>query len=199
MEIDAETLSQEASYKLISSAVVPRPIAWVTSGIAPARINLAPFSTFTFLSSTPPMVGFNCETRDGAPKDTSRNINETGEFVVNIADEPLLEALHQSSEGHPPEVSETELLGLETVACAKVRTPRLVRAPISMECRLVDTLRFGSSGSEFFVGEILVFHIRDDICQDGKIDARRLRPLCRLGGPNYATLGEIITMRPVKF
>lgn len=68
-----------------------------------------------------------------------------------------------------------------------------------MECRLIDVLRFGSSGSEFFVGEILFFHIRDDIYHDGKIDSRRLRPLCRLGGPNYAPLGEVITMPPVNF
>lgn len=199
MEIDAETLSHEASYKLISGAVVPRPIAWVTSGTISTGINLAPFSTFTFLSSTPPTVGFNCETRAGIRKDTSRNIHQDREFVINIADETFLEALHLSSEGHPPDVSETELLGLETAACTKVRTRRLLNAPISMECRLTDVLRFGSSGSEFFVGEIVFFHIRDDIYHDGKIDSCRLRPLCRLGGPNYALLGEIITMQPVNF
>lgn len=199
MEIDAETLSYEASYKLISGAVVSRPIAWVTSGTTSTKINLAPFSTFTFLSSTPPTVGFNCEIRAGLRKDTSRNIHHDREFVINIADETFLEALHLSSEGHPPDVSETELLGLETIACTKVRTRRLLNAPISMECRLIDVLRFGSSGSEFFVGEILFFHIRDDIYHDGKIDSRRLRPLCRLGGPNYAPLGEVITMPPVNF
>lgn len=199
MEIDAATLSSEASYKLISGAVVPRPIAWVTSGTTPSKINLAPFSTFTFLSSTPPIVGFNCETRPGGPKDTSRNINESKEFVVNIASEASLEALHLSSEGHPPDVSEVSLLGLETEACIKIQTRRLLKAPISMECRLVEALRFGLSGSEFFVGEVLFFHIHDDVYHDGKIDSRRLRPLCRLAGPNYAALGEIITMQPVKF
>lgn len=99
MEIDAETLSYEASYKLISGAVVSRPIAWVTSGTTSTKINLAPFSTFTFLSSTPPTVGFNCEIRAGLRKDTSRNIHHDREFVINIADETFLEALHLSSEG----------------------------------------------------------------------------------------------------
>jgi flavin reductase (DIM6/NTAB) family NADH-FMN oxidoreductase RutF len=198
MEIDATALSRDESYKLLSGAVVPRPIAWVCSCIEPDKINLAPFSTFTFVSPMPPTVGFNCDKREGEQKDTSRYINESREFVVNIADESLLEALHLSSERHPPTVSEVELLGLKTVASSKIRTPRLLDAPISMECRLVQVLNFGSTGSEFFVGEVLAFHIRDDLYCNGKIDTRRLRPVCRLGGPNYASLGEIIAMRPVR-
>lgn len=198
MEIDATALSREESYKLLSGAIVPRPIAWVCSRMGSGRTNLAPFSTFTFVSPMPPTVGFNCDKRDGEQKDTSRYINESREFVVNIADESLLEALHLSSERHPPDVSEVELLGLRTVASSKIRTLRLLDAPISMECRLVQVLNFGSIGSEFFVGEVLAFHIRDDIYNNGKIDARCLRPICRLGGPNYASLGEIIAMRPVR-
>lgn len=198
MEIDARSLSRDESYKLLSGAIVPRPIAWVCSGVEAGRINLAPFSTFTFVSPMPPTVGFNCDNRDGEQKDTSRYINESREFVVNIADESLLEVLHLSSERHPPNVSEVELLGLKTVAGSKIRTPRLSDAPISMECQLVQVLNFGSTGSEFFVGEVLAFHIRDDIYCNGRIDSRRLRPICRLGGPNYASLGEIIAMRPVR-
>lgn len=197
MQIDASALTHDASYKLLTGTVVPRPIAWVSSGIEPGKINLAPFSTFTFVSPLPPMVGFNCGLRNGERKDTSRNINANREFVVNIADESLLEALHLSSESHPPDVSETELLGLKTAPSSRIRTPRLADAPISMECRLTHVLNFGSTGSEFFVGEVLVFHIRDEIYKDGKIDTRLLRPICRLGGPTYASLGEIITMRPV--
>lgn len=197
MQIDASALTHDASYKLLTGTVVPRPIAWVSSGIEPGKINLAPFSTFTFVSPLPPMVGFNCGLRNGERKDTSRNINANREFVVNIADESLLEALHLSSESHPPDVSETELLGLKTAPSTRIRTPRLADAPISMECRLTHVLNFGSTGSEFFVGEVLVFHIRDEIYKDGKIDTRLLRPICRLGGPTYASLGEIITMRPV--
>lgn len=197
MQIDAAELTHESSYKLLTGVVVPRPIAWVTSGIAPDAINLAPFSTFTFVSPFPPMVGFNCGLRAGQRKDTARNIHAHGEYVVNIADESLLEALHLSSEDHPPGVSEVELLGLRTAPSAVIRTPRLADAPVSMECRLSQVLSFGSTGHEFFVGEVLRFHVRDDLYNNGKIDTRLLRPICRLGGPTYASLGDIVTMRSV--
>ena len=197
MQIDPENLSEDASYKLLTGVVVPRPIAWVSSGVLPGTINLAPFSTFTFVSSEPPMVGFNCGRRKGEQKDTSRNINEFKDYVVNIADETLLDKLHSSSEHFDSHVSEVETVGLTTVPSSKIRTPRLKEAPISMECMLRQVLNFGNSGSEFFVGEVVAFHIRDDLYNDGKIDTRLLRPICRLGGPNYAMLGDIVTLRTV--
>jgi flavin reductase (DIM6/NTAB) family NADH-FMN oxidoreductase RutF len=197
MEIRTESLSMEASYKLITGTVVPRPIAWVTTQNELGGTNLAPFSAFTFVSSYPPMVGFNVGRRVGEQKDTSRNIHAYGEFVVNIADETMVEALHLSSFEHAPEISEADLLGLETVGSAIVRPRRLASAPVSMECRLTEILSFGKSGSEFMVGEVLMFHIRDDLYVDGKIDSGRLRPLCRIAGPNYAKLGEIIAMQPI--
>jgi flavin reductase (DIM6/NTAB) family NADH-FMN oxidoreductase RutF len=194
MQIDTATLTHDESYRLLSGAVVPRPIAWVNSGIEPGTINLAPFSTFTFVSPFPPMIGFNCGLRDNHRKDTSRNIHAYGEFVVHIADETMVEMLHCSSHSYAPDVSEIDLLGLAILPSTKIRTPRLKDAPIGMECRLSQVLNFGSTGSEFLVGEILVFHIHDRIYKDGRIDTSLLRPLCRLGGPTYASLGNIITM-----
>lgn len=197
MEIRADSLDDEAAYKLLTGAVVPRPIAWVTTLNPVGGVNLAPFSAFTFVSSYPPMLGFNVGRRGLETKDTSRNIHACGEFVVHIGDETMIEAIHLSAVEHPPEVSETELLGLETVASERVRPARLASAPISMECRLHEILRFGATGSEFIVGEVLLFHVRDDLISGGKIDTAKLRPVCRLGGPNYARLGEIVTMRPL--
>ncbi len=195
MQIDAATLTPEETYKMLIGAVVPRPIAWVTSESAPGRTNLAPFSTFTFVSPFPPMLGFSVgRRRNGEQKDTSRNIRATGEYVVHIADMPLLESLHLSSADYPLEVSEAEVLGLETRPSVLIHPPRLALAPISMECRLHQILPFGDVGSEFIVGEIVFFHVRDDIYKAGKIDTQLLQPICRLGGPKYARLGEIITM-----
>lgn len=194
MIIDSSSLDSEETYKLLTGVVVPRPIAWVSSGVEAGKTNLAPFSTFTFVSQFPPMVGFNCGRRAGKQKDTSININATSEFVVNIADESLLKALHFSSEYHPPDVSEVTLLNLATAPSKHIKTPRLAAAPISMECKLHQTLRFGSMGSEFFVGEVVAFHVRDDLYEAGKIDTKKLRPICRVAGPRYASLGEIVTM-----
>jgi flavin reductase (DIM6/NTAB) family NADH-FMN oxidoreductase RutF len=197
MDIAAADLGPEATYKLLTGIVVPRPIAWVTTQSRTGIVNLAPFSAFTFVSNKPPMVGINVGRKAGILKDTGTNILGTGEFVVNIADDSLVEPLHLSAVEHPPEVSEVEVLGLAVAASTRVRPPRLAAAPISLECRLHRSIAFGDTGSEFMVGEILLFHVRDGLLVDGKIDTGVLRPLCRIGGPNYARLGEIIRMRPV--
>jgi flavin reductase (DIM6/NTAB) family NADH-FMN oxidoreductase RutF len=197
MEFAASTLGPEAMYKLLTGIVVPRPIAWVTTLIPGGGVNLAPFSAFTFVSNKPPMVGINVGRKAGVLKDTGNNIHSSGEFVVNIPDDSMIEPVHLSAVEYPPEVSEAELLGLDVVASATIRTPRLALAPISMECRLHRAIAFGDTGSEFMVGEVLAFHIRDDLYVNGKIDTSKLRPICRLGGPNYARLGEIVSMQPI--
>lgn len=197
MDIAASTLGPEAVYKLITGIVVPRPIAWVTTLLKGGGVNLAPFSAFTFVSTRPPMVGINVGRKAGTMKDTARNIHAMSEFVVNIADETMIEHVHLSAIEHAPEVSEVEELGLATVPSQAIATPRLADAPISLECRLHRSISFGDTGAEFMVGEIVVFHIRDHLLDGGKIDTARLRPICRLGGPRYAKLGEIVTVTPI--
>jgi len=197
MELFADRLGPEAIYKLMTGIVVPRPIAWVTTLSPGGGVNLAPFSAFTFVSNAPPMIGINVGRKAGRRKDTGHNIHATGEFVVNIADETMIEPLHLSAIEYAPEVSEVEALGLALAPSAALRTPRLAIAPISLECRLHRAIAFGETGSEFMVGEIAVFHIRDGLSEHGKIDTARLRPICRIGGPNYAKLGEIIAMTPI--
>ena len=197
MLIDPEQLDPEATYKLLTGMVVPRPIAWVTTATSTGGVNLAPFSAFTFVSSKPPMVGINVGRKAGAMKDTGANILRTGEYVIHVPDASLLEAVHQSSVEHPAEVSEADLLGLQTIASEHVHVPRLADAPIAMECRLHRSIAFGDTGSEFMVGEVVAFHVREGLLVDGKIDTTALRPICRLGGPAYALLGEIVRMKPV--
>ncbi len=197
MKFAASTLDPESMYKLLTGIVVPRPIAWVTTLSPDGGVNLAPFSAFTFVSNKPPMLGINIGRKAGIMKDTANNIHATGEFVVNIPDDSMIEPVHMSAVEHPPEVSEAELLGLAVAPSTTMRTPRLAQAPISMECRLHRAIAFGDTGSEFFVGEVLDFHIRDDLYVNGKIDTAKLRPICRIGGPNYAKLGEIVSMQPI--
>ena len=197
MDLSAAGLDPEATYKLLVGVVVPRPIAWITTLNAVGGVNLAPFSAFTYVSVKPPMLGINCGRKAGVLKDTGTNIHREREFVVHIADEALVKPLHESAIEFPPEVSEVAELDLETLASVDVRTPRLAIAPIAMECRYHSTTPYGATGSEFIVGEVLRFHIREGLCVNGKVDTMTLRPLCRLGGPNYASLGELIRMQPV--
>jgi len=197
MRILATALDPQQAYKLLTGIIVPRPIAWVCSQSAGGVLNIAPFSAFTFVSNKPPMVGINVGRKAGVMKDTGINIHARGEYVVHIADESLLHQLHDSAEEHPPEVSEVELLGLATIASDCISVPRLAAPPVAMECRLHQSIAFGATGSEFIVGEVLAFHLRDGLATDHKIDTLALNPICRLGGPNYATLGRIVTLRAV--
>jgi len=197
MHVDPKSLSADESYKLLTGVVVPRPIAWVTTIAPNGGINLAPFSTFTFVSPKPPMLAFSVGQRGGVYKDTARNILLNEDYVVHIADRPLIGAVHESAVEHPPEVSEVELQNLGTEPSLHARPPRIVAAPIAMECRLRQCLEFGETRSRLIVGEIVAFHFRDGLMQGGKIDTKVLDPIGRLAGPNYATLGEIVAMRPI--
>jgi len=197
MKIFADSMGPEQTYKLLTGIVVPRPIAWVSTLSETGLINVAPFSCYTIVSNMPPMIGINIGRKAGVRKDTATNILFNSNFVVNIADETLLEPLHQSAGEYPPQISEAQLLDLETLSGESMPVPRLVAAPISMECRLHSVTPYGDTGAEFFVGEIRVLHIRDGLLNDGKIDSTVLRPICRLGGPNYATLGKVVTLQAV--
>lgn len=176
---------------------MPRPIAWVTSGVDPKPTNLAPFSSFAWVSQHPAMLGFTVNLRTTGPKDTARNIHEDGEYVVNIAHESMLRSLHASSEGIGAEQSEVEMVGMAVEPSALVRVPRLKDAPISMECVYDRTIQFSETGGEFIVGRVVAWHVLDEIMTGDRIDTELLRPLARLAGPRYATLGQVTELPPV--
>lgn len=196
MEQPIAGLGKDEVYKLLNCIVVPRPIAWITSVNGDGVVNLAPYSTFTIVSYDPPLLGVNILSQaDGRRKDTAHNIIRSGEYVVHIADETMAAALHASAFAHPPHVSEAELLQLELAPSASVRPPRLAAAPLALECRLSQVINFGPA-AEFVVGEVVHIHSREGLINDNKIQTTDLRPLSRLGGPVYGTLGRTITMQP---
>lgn len=192
MKIAAETLNPASAYRLLTGVVVPRPIAWVATINDGGGINLAPFSTFTFVSADPPMVGFNAGLRNGERKDTVRNIMARGEYVIHVVNETLVHSMHASAEDYPSDVSEAEALGLQTVSSDTIAVSRLAEAPIAMECVFDRAIVFGRSGAEFVVGEIKLFHIADGLMDNGKVDSLRLNPVGRLAGPVYGTIGTVI-------
>jgi flavin reductase (DIM6/NTAB) family NADH-FMN oxidoreductase RutF len=197
MRIDPADLDAETAYRLITGVVVPRPIAWVTSLSGSGIVNLAPFSAFMFVSPKPPMLAISIGRKAGIYKDTAQNILNNEEYVIHIADSSLMTAVHESSTEHPPDISEVEQLGLATLPSERVKVPRLAAAPIAMECRFRQCLEFGETRSRLIVGEVLVFHIRDGLLQNGKIETAALDPIARIAGPRYARLGEIVTLKPV--
>ena len=197
MRIDPAYLDAETAYRLITGVVVPRPIAWVTSLSGSGVLNLAPFSAFTFVSPKPPMLAISVGRKGGIYKDTAQNILNNEEYVVHIADSSLMNAVHESSTEHPPDVSEVEELRLSTLPGERIKVPRLAAAPIAMECRFRQCLEFGETRSRLIVGEVLVFHIRDGLLNNGKIETEALDPIARIAGPRYAKLGEIVTLKPV--
>lgn len=200
MQIDPADLTRRDGYFLMISAIVPRAIAFVSTTGASGRTNAAPFSFFTGVSSSPPTLLICSGRRKEGVKDTQRNILETGEFVVNVVVEELMEAVMISGVDHPPEVSEIELAGLRTAPGVKVRGPLLPDSPVNMECRLTHTIEV--AGSAILIGEVVWMHVRDDLLLPAsraagpEIDVHRLRPIARLGADLYARLGEVFALTP---
>ncbi|GGF74795.1 flavin reductase family protein [Mameliella alba] len=195
MEIDPGQNSMRENYKIMTGLVVPRPIAWISTLNESGATNLSPFSAFTFCSHKPPMLAISIGRKGGTTlKDTGHNILNSGEFVVNIVNSAALNAMHNSSAIVPPEVSEADALDLEQLPSSTVAPPRIAAAPASLECRLHMAIPLGEERNVLVIGEVLRFHIRDDLISDGKVETRALDPVARLGGPNYAGLGEVIRM-----
>src|ERR1700710_1137004 len=137
MEYAPENLQPRDRYKLLAGFVLPRPIAWVTSIGPTGVVNAAPFSFFNVFSEDPPLCMFAVNQRpDGRNKDTLINIQRTGEFVVNLTDEPLARAMHDSSGDFPPDVGEPSYLGLKLAPSTRVAVPRLAGAPWGVGCKI---------------------------------------------------------------
>lgn len=191
---DLSSLPRRDVYRILSSLVIPRPIAWITTVDGSGRVNLAPFSSFMGIFG-PPMLALTLGRRkDGSLKDTHRNLRELGEAVVHIADLPLLEALHASAAEVGPEISEVERLGLATAPSLRAGPPRLQAAPVALECRLNRELELGP-GSTLVLLDVLVAHAAEGIwsTEEDSADASLWTPLSRLAsvvGPNYGALGQ---------
>lgn len=196
MQLDPQTLESTAVYKLLISSVVPRPIAWVSSVDADGVRNLAPFSYFMAITDTPPTIAFSCSARGTGKKDTLRNVEATGEFVVNICDDDRAEQMNLTSGDYPPEVDEFAVTGLTPVPSALVKAPRVAEAPINMECKLVRILPVGRKAN-LILGEIVQWHVRDDVydAATGRLDMHRLRPVGRLCGNLYSHIHQIFEMK----
>lgn len=199
MELDPATRESRQNYHFLTSAVVPRPIAWVTT-VDPATgvVNAAPFSWFQAVCSDPLMVMLAIQKRsDGSPKDTVRNIRATGEFVVNVSPKALAKEMVQTSGEYGPEVSELKEVGLATSPSRKVRPPRIAASPVHLECRLHQEIPLGrANGTSLILGEV-VHLAADDAVLDarGNVDPAKLVVVARMGGAEYVDTERVFTMR----
>jgi flavin reductase (DIM6/NTAB) family NADH-FMN oxidoreductase RutF len=188
-------------YKLMIGAIVPRPIAFVSTLSREGILNLAPFSFFTGVSANPPVICFSPMIRgsDGNRKDTLNNIETTREFVVNIVSEDFAVQMNICSTEFPPEVDEFQHSGLTPISSDLVKAPRVKESKINLECRLLQVLHVSPKplGGSLVLGEVLRFHIADELWDDYRIDPNKLRPIGRMGGPTYTrTTDRFDLVRP---
>jgi flavin reductase (DIM6/NTAB) family NADH-FMN oxidoreductase RutF len=193
--IDPSELDPQSAYKLLIGSVVPRPIAWTSTVSKEGVHNLAPFSFFTVASRQPPTLCISVGPRVDSnipTKDTLDNIEETGEFVINIVSLALSNTMYESSKNHPPEADEFEKAGLTPAACEVVTAPKVAEAGVSMECLLDRVLVLGTD--HLVLGRMLRFHVKDELYgENGRIDVTGLDPLGRLAG-NYTKVESIFEL-----
>ncbi|MFS4095756.1 flavin reductase family protein [Streptomyces sp. AF1A] len=186
VDYSPDSMGPRSFYRLLTAVVVPRPIAWVST-LTPdgETANLAPHSFFTVACTDPPVVQFTSVGR----KDSLRNVEETGEFVVNLAPEPLFEQINATSTDFPREEGEFDAVGIEREPSLRVGPPRVAASPVALECTLHSTVRLGDSTVVF--GRVVHAAVHADALTDGRPDVRLLRPLSRLGGNEWGTVGAI--------
>ena len=187
MEFDLEGKHADRAYALLASLVTPRPIAWVTTLSPDGVVNAAPFSFFNVLGADPPIVGFCPGDRDdhGTPKDTARNIRLTHEFVVNLVDESVAEAMNATAATLPYGVSEIIRAGLTTLTSSVIKPPRIAQAPASLECVEWGTLQIGNN--RLIIGLVKRIHVRDELFdpETMRIRSENYQVIGRMASPHW--------------
>ena len=196
VSLDFAALTPRERYKLLIGAVVPRPIALVTTISATGVVNAAPFSFFNCLSADPGILALGVEYRpSGEPKDTGRNARETGAFTVNIVSRAILDAMNICAVPFAPEIDELEKAGLSAMPGATVPCPWIGQAPAAFECRLHSTLAISHS-REILLGEILHAHLHARTIDrtNFHIDPMELDAVGRMGGHGYVATHEVFDL-----
>jgi len=193
-QLDVNKLRASEFYQHMVRVIVPRPIAWVSTRSSAGVDNLAPFSYFTGVGSRPPTLLFcPANRRDGSPKDTLSNIDETGEFVVNVVTDELAASMNTTAAEIEADESEFELAGIEMAECELVNVSRVQRAPVQIECRLRDWIRVGEGpgGANIVLGDVLLLHIDPTVTNpEGFVEPELLDAVGRMGGLSYCRTRE---------
>jgi flavin reductase (DIM6/NTAB) family NADH-FMN oxidoreductase RutF len=199
VSLDPAALSQTDNYKLMIGAIVPRPIAFVSTVSPEGLLNVAPFSFFNGVCSNPPTLLFTTVRRssDGQKKDTLTNIEATQEFVVNVVSEAMAVPMNQASAEYPPDVSEFDACGLTPAPSSHVRPAGVAESPVRMECRLLQVVHIGNDApgsGDIVIGQIVAYHLRADVYAQGRVSLEALRPIGRLAGAAYCRVTDVFTL-----
>lgn len=189
MYFDVDELDLGRSYKLLSSCVTPRPIAWVVTRSAEGRHNAAPYSLFNFFGGHPPVIAIGMGERAGQPKDSLRNILQFPEFVVNLVPAALAQAMNDTATEFAPDVDELEVVGMDREGCRKVAVPRIAQSPVALECRMRDVIDLDTAGA-LLLANVVGIHIADEAVIDPRrchIDTSKLDLIGRLESPGWYT------------
>ncbi len=196
MDLDLTALEPRQRYKLLTALVVPRPIALVTTRGPEGVTNAAPYSFFNLFGQDPALVVLGIERKQSSvSKDTGRNIDLTGEFVVNLVDEELAAAMNVCAVDFPAEISELDAAGLHLVPARAVAPGRIAEAPAALECRLITLMRFGRT-RELVIGEAVALHVRDGLLDPGTLRLREgsYWPIGRLHANLYCRTRDRFTL-----
>ncbi|MFH8747692.1 flavin reductase family protein [Streptomyces rimosus] len=185
IDFDPEQFDRQGFYRLLTASVVPRPIAWVSTISAEGVANLAPHSFFNIACVAPPVLQFSAVGR----KDSLRNVEETGQFVVNFAPEQLAEQINETATDFPRGVSEFDEVGVAAEPSLRVKPPRVAASPVAFECELHSTVRFGDSTVVF--GRVVHAVVSQEVMTDGHPEIGKLKPLSRLGKDEWGTIGDV--------
>ncbi len=199
MQINPQDIAWKSMYKLMIGAVVPRPIGWVSSVDVDGNPNLAPYSFFNAVCPNPPHVLFctNVRGTDASPKDTLRNVRDTGEFIINIVTEATAAAMNLTAQELPATINEFEHAGLSALPSVMVKPPRVGESPINFECEVVQIVDLSDApgGGSVVIGRVVYLHIDDNVMiGDDKIDLQKLQPVGRLAGAAYARVTDIFSL-----
>ncbi len=180
----------------LNALVVPRPIGWISTVSSDDVVNLAPFSYFNAVCGDPPCVAYcpNEAHIEGGGKDSLLNVEQTGEFVVNLVTWELREEMNATSAHVERGQNELAAAGLEAEPSVKVRPPRVRSSPAALECRYVETVRLPGEMNHLVIGRVVGIYISDHVVTEGRVDPWALRPVGRLGYTDYTTLGEVFSM-----
>ena len=196
MEVDLRELESRQAHDLLTSSIIPRPIAWVSTLNGKGQVNLAPFSFFTGVSWHPPVVAFSAVNRaDGSKKDTVINIEETGAFVINIVSTDLLLPMESSARPIPYGEDMSYIEGITLTPSKTIRPYRIKEARVSFECVLdrIITVSKGADAGNLIIGQVQLLHAKDDLVTNGReIDCYGLDALGRLSGNRYCSTQAVI-------